>query len=1045
MEFTFRAPRLCILPLSFVSIVVLTMSGCKRDPAPNDTPPSECAKGVEAKLESISQFVKAGCYKQSTAEQAWAGESKRDSAIHDLPGSGNSVQLRSYRSPDLQAWVEGGRQGPPPVNSGVVAELYASADAETPSHVLSMVRSESGWLFAEHNLDGKVRGAINEVTCRGCHSFTPHQFHGRGSGDPVSEAVVAAQAEVTIPNNPGIVSPAPVFQRGDQLSTAYADDAPEVQAFLDFYNNHVTGDELPNLSASDVYHFPPQSLDLVHHTASGQQEVCDPTAPGASYPLSCDSSFATSDVCQGCHSSTTEGSRNTRSQPGALPQLAYYSNTANTSEGLVANWSFYGEYAASIMGLASRDPVWQAQIETETNYNSGVDSAVIQDVCFRCHGPMGERQVGLDKDEPFSTDMFYAVIDDNPAGYTSPYASSSHGGADYAKYGALARDGISCEVCHRVQPDFGEIQPSSGDVKLAGQWPGTTYNMFYGPDDPLTSSREQPPGPAFPFTANFEYRLATSANGNASLALAPIIAPDDVWTTNPPGSNTNDTANPMISSGVAVAPGDDLNVASSDEPHYMRESALCGGCHVLAVPKIPTGYAAGVAIPPENPPWYTYPEACDAATQKTFTGDPLTDPCVALSYEQATYFEWVNSAFATTGANFDASKTCQGCHMPMIDATGSTHDAVVAQYEQYNTVQVPSRTFRRHRVLGINLFVHEMYQQFADVLGITTVDATVPNDAGDPTKQGFVTHNLLNAEQSIVDQATAQADGVGPNLPAASLEIISVNSTSKTVTASIKVTNNAGHKFPSGAGFRRAWIQMEVLDDGGNVIWASGQPNSWGALCNGPCNAAGDNLLASEFTTDYKQLQPHYETITSQDQVQIYEVREADDKGVLTSRTLSLFKGVKDNRILPRGYVPQSQCVPGQSLFGLELCNMAEILDPESLVPNSKLASDPYYTDKSKTGADLISYEIPISSMSGTPASIRVELRYQTIPPNYLSARYQVLNDYPTENTQATRRMLYITSHLDMDNLGLQSSGSQAFDVCEDWSMRIDRQSRGGL
>ena len=137
-----------------------------------------------------------------------------------------------------------------------------------------------------------------------------------------------------------------------------------------------------------------------------------------------------------------------------------------------------------------------------------------------------------------------------------------------------------------------------------------------------------------------------------------------MWTTNPPGSSTNDTANPMISSGVAVAPGDDLNVANSDEPHYMRESALCGGCHVLAVPKIPTGYAAGVAIPPENPPWYTYPEACDAATQKTFTGNPLTDPCVALSYEQATYFEWVNSAFATTGDNFDASKTCQGCHMP---------------------------------------------------------------------------------------------------------------------------------------------------------------------------------------------------------------------------------------------------------------------------------------------------------------------------------------------------------------------------------------------
>mgnify|MGYP006201502357 CR=1 FL=1 len=39
-----------------------------------------------------------------------------------------------------------------------------------------------------------VRSSAHDtLTCRGCHSFTPHQFHGRGSGDPVSEAVVCVR------------------------------------------------------------------------------------------------------------------------------------------------------------------------------------------------------------------------------------------------------------------------------------------------------------------------------------------------------------------------------------------------------------------------------------------------------------------------------------------------------------------------------------------------------------------------------------------------------------------------------------------------------------------------------------------------------------------------------------------------------------------------------------------------------------------------------------------------------------------------------------
>jgi hypothetical protein len=42
------------------------------------------------------------------------------------------------------------------------------------------------------------------------------------------------------------------------------------------------------------------------------------------------------------------------------------------------------------------------------------------------------------------------------------------------------------------------------------------------------------------------------------------------------------------------------------------------------------------------------------------------------------------------------------------------------------------------------------------------------------------------------------------------------------------VTNRAGHKLPSGVGFRRAFLEFAVLDAGGQVLWASGRTDGAG-------------------------------------------------------------------------------------------------------------------------------------------------------------------------------------------------------------------------
>ena len=43
------------------------------------------------------------------------------------------------------------------------------------------------------------------------------------------------------------------------------------------------------------------------------------------------------------------------------------------------------------------------------------------------------------------------------------------------------------------------------------------------------------------------------------------------------------------------------------------------------------------------------------------------------------------------------------------------------------------------------------------------------------------------------------------------------------LVAEVQVENLAGHKFPSGVGFRRAFLRFEVLDANGDDLWVSGR------------------------------------------------------------------------------------------------------------------------------------------------------------------------------------------------------------------------------
>lgn len=940
-----------------------------------------------------------------------------------LPGGVHGT-VEKYVPPGFASWSG-------ETAATVVLEVYPEAAAEAPDSWLVMRfdpeqaardapegadSTPYGWSFRSV-MEGADRMAVVDdraasasayrLSCAGCHARA-------ASAVPLVFSTAAAEAPLDLDLNlvtadRNLATPAPVFQQGSRsaintLSSPLDAAGPgrsEVEAYLAFYASQA---ELPpefqasvDLAAADLAHFPPMDGD------------------GGRVPAG-KGHFNLSEGCQSCHDTASF-----RTGSDLLPPMDFWAypvtqecladpSRCQTPEDrvLAANWSPYGDWSASILGLSSRDPVWHAQIETERFYNAGVPGAAIDDICFRCHGPMGERQLKVDEDD--STELFdhcFAYLTQ-----TGEYLGAPGCGQfDDPKYtdseaflqpAALGRDGVSCGYCHTIAPEDSPV------------WDGTSWDVFYGRvsdyyGDPevteeqfaerLLAGEDFEAVPPYPFTA---------LNQNN---LDHMVGPDEGLYTEP----------------MSTAPFD-YGLVTAEKDEYLHGSQVCGTCHIVIVPKVPTGYAEGLPVSSlenDEHPYYTRPAGCPETA--TLTGNPIIDPCTALTYEQTTYFEWINSGYATDELDF----TCQECHMEQL--TGNRH--FVAQYEQYpDDPQTYEREYNRHTLMGINLFVHEMYQQFADVLGVSTTDPNFPVGGNE------LAHNLLNGEATIVDFATSRAHGSAAANPSAEVVIEGLEMTGDSVTVDVLVTNNAGHKFPSGAGFRRAWLELQVLDAEGDVLWASGMPNRYGVICRGPCEPDGSNILPSELTTDPDEIQYHYETITGQDQVQIYEAKEVDDTGTLTSRVLSLFHLVKDNRLLPSGWLPAEAHAAGQERLGLEVRELADVSGPVLDV------SDPYYEDPEKTvlGADRVRYVIPQAELSRTrtPARVRVELRYQTIPPFFLLARYQSgVQDgkYGPE----TQRLVYFTSRLNLD-LGLRETdgpvaSQDAFQVMEDWTMRIHR------
>ncbi|MDQ3755329.1 MAG: hypothetical protein M3371_11440, partial [Acidobacteriota bacterium] len=346
-----------------------------------------------------------------------------------------------------------------------------------------------------------------------------------------------------------------------------------------------------------------------------------------------------------------------------------------------------------------------------------------------------------------------------------------------------------------------------------------------------------------------------------------------------------------------------------------------------------------------------------------------------------------------------AAKSCQDCHMP-----GSYHSEkkgisvdqlnekiAIIEDETYpeaeNRVPVEQITvrkrndFRRHEFLGLNAFLLEMFDQSWDVLGVSKYDYMSGSNS-----------DLQDAIDNYVRQAQEKTAQVAISVrPAGRRRIV----------ADVAVTNLAGHRFPSGVGFRRVFVELSVIDDeSGDVVWASGRTNELGAIVDGE-----GNILPSEFFTEYtdpqgqvrQYYQPHYQSINAQDQVQIYEELIQNAEGKFTTSFIRRDETVKDNRLLAIGWTKNG---PDPSLSGVYL---------KATQPDGEAVDDPDYQD-GRAGTDRLTYLIRLpAGVNARRCTVRATLYYQSIPPYYLDDRFR---DAP--GGAATKRLYYLTSNLNL-------------------------------
>jgi mono/diheme cytochrome c family protein len=746
--------------------------------------------------------------------------------------------VRIYYSPEMMAWMRNGRRGVPADGAVIIKEQYESGKpaiafaGETnaqlrPTDWTIMIRrasaSRDGWFWAE--VYQGMFGAMNAAQT---------QYPSAGFGIYCLRCHASAEKSMTfvslenIEGYPG----EPLHYFVDNSWRVKKPPPPQAAAA-----SQPTA--APAKAPLAVQTFPPESVDTYLAKAHGAHI------------------FVTSDQCMGCHSAA-------RGLPiGPVMWVRGF----NVSE--------YGEWRWSPMALAGRDPVFYAQFESELAYLNTMKDAhagnalrgQVTAICSTCHSVMAKRALAFD--HPKLTFTPQMVFDAAPSHWNY-------------HYGGLARDGISCAVCHHIV----QTKTPAGQTALG-------------------------------------YFLNHKINGTYDLG-----APDKIY-------------GPFKDNEIVTHPMNEALGAKPRYSPYVTSSRLCGSCHTINLPVVDAPPVA--AVPKEH------------------------------NVEQATYIEWLNSRFQNEYGALPGAKSCQDCHMPAgirDDASGVALTHIATKIALVEDTSYPATTgaaphadlnvrfrktgFRRHELLGLNAFLLSLFKQYPDVLGVRLSD-------------------YMSGSSSDLDDAIAHV--VQQARTATAKIYVRTRVVGRKLITNVEVVNLTGHRFPSGVGFRRAFLDFEVRD-GATAFFVSGRPDDKGRIL-GP----GGRVLPSEFFSagpdGHQQYQEHFDEahpIMRPDQVEIFEELVRDHSGHFTTSFIRRDEEVKDNRLLPQGWT-RAGPTPTMPAYFLR-----------ATYPHGRAASDPRYQDGK--GHAIVRYVVMLPP-SVDPRRVRVDavLYYQSWEPFFIAQR----------------------------------------------------------
>lgn len=215
--------------------------------------------------------------------------------------------------------------------------------------------------------------------------------------------------------------------------------------------------------------------------------------------------------------------------------------------------------------------------------------------------------------------------------------------------------------------------------------------------------------------------------------------------------------------------------------------------------------------------------------------------------EQMPYTEWEHSSYASTNP-----KSCQQCHM-----------------SRANGVPISNRPmwlagrddFAIHEFVGANKLMLDVFDKNKQQLGV------LANNFAETIGK---TQTMLNSAASITPVSQSLANN--------------------TLDFKLKINSNTGHKLPSAYPSRRVILHVTIKDSQGTVVFESGKVNANGSVAGVDADA------------DRSMFEPHYDLITSPDQVQVYEAIMGNNLNQVTYTLLRGATYLKDNRLLPQGF-----------------------------------------------------------------------------------------------------------------------------------------------